>query len=144
MQSLRRKTNDDIAARPNQRPVAASGSSGRAKLRSQPKDARKSRVGDKIKKRMSMRYADISEPMNIPDVPSISGRALKPIQRSDVIVEEEDILDYEDVATTTGLRVSGKAAVVIDKEAMQQSSFDPESCTCPPGCSIGSRLLTPP
>jgi len=90
-----------------------------------------------------MRYADISEPMNIPDVPSIPGRSLRPIQRSDVIVEEEDILDYEDVAAKTGLRIGGKPAVVIDKEAMQQSSFDPESCTCRLGCSIGSRTDFP-
>lgn len=78
---------------------------------------------------MSMRYADISEPINIPDVPSIPGRALRPIQRGDVMVEEEDILDYDDVNATTGLRAGNKPAIVIDKEAMQQNSFDPEACT---------------
>lgn len=127
MQSLRRK--DDASARPSQRQPGVSESPGRAKLRSAPKDTRKSRVGDKIKKRMSMRYADISEPINIPDVPSIPGRALRPIQRGDVMVEEEDILDYDDVNATTGLRAGNKPAIVIDKEAMQQNSFDPEACT---------------
>jgi hypothetical protein len=127
MQSLRRKTTDDTTARSGQRPAGASGSSGSgAKLRSQPKDMRKSRVGDKIKKRMSMRYADISEPMNVPDVPPIPRRAL---QRNDMIVEEEDILDYDEVAAATDLRAGKNAVVTIDKDAMQQSGFDPEACT---------------
>lgn len=75
-----------------------------------------------------MRYADISEPMNIPDVPSIPGRALRPIQRDDLIVEEEDILDYDDVAAANDAHAGKRVAVTIDKEAMQQSGFDPEAC----------------
>ncbi|KAI0027216.1 hypothetical protein K488DRAFT_62297 [Vararia minispora EC-137] len=42
-----------------------------AKLSKSNKDARKSRVDDKIKKRLSMRYADISAPTDVSGVPSV-------------------------------------------------------------------------
>lgn len=50
----------------------------------QSKDVRKSRVDDRIKKRMSMRYADISGPtdVSVPDMPSIP-LGLRPGNRDD-------------------------------------------------------------
>lgn len=130
MQSLRRKNSEANGSRPARRPTIGgpTSSAGGARPRPQPKDARKSRVGDKIKKRMSMRYADISEPVGIPDVPSLPTHALRDIRRNDVIVEEEDILDYDEAAAATDRRTRGKAAVTIDKEAMQSTSFDPDAC----------------
>lgn len=123
MQSLRRRPSDAPAKRLTYAP-----SDSPNKLRTQPKDARKSRVGDKIKKRMSMRYADISEPVGIPDVPAIPTRALRPM-RNDIIMEEEEILDYDDLAPAGGRRGLAKPIVTVDKEAMQQNGFDPSACT---------------
>ncbi|KAI0054118.1 hypothetical protein FA95DRAFT_1476670, partial [Auriscalpium vulgare] len=59
------------------------------KLSKPSKDARKSRVDDKIKKRMSMRYADISTPraIAVPSVPSIPA-GLRPgpyIEQDDLV-----------------------------------------------------------
>ncbi|KAF8314536.1 hypothetical protein DL93DRAFT_2058184 [Clavulina sp. PMI_390] len=78
-------------------------------------DARKSRVGDKIKKRMSMRYADISDPVGIPDVPAMP--------------TQEEILDYDNSNAGAGIRIGARAAITIDKEAMQQERFDPDACS---------------
>lgn len=137
MQSLRRKTSDANAARPTKRSIGAprlipggstnvGSNSTSVKLRA---DARKSRVGDKIKKRMSMRYADISDPVGVPEVPSLPTRALRSFQRSDVIAEEEEILDYDDVvAPGAGRRIAARTNITIDKEAMQQNGFDPDAC----------------
>ena len=77
-------------------------------------DARKSRVDDKIKRRMSMRYADISVPQpteNIPALPSIpagfrpthtrsesqgSMRIKRERQKEDARVAENKLLDKQD------------------------------------------------
>lgn len=146
MQSLRRKQSDAGGSRLTKRSIGAprpvAGSTAGAGAGSSVKqraDARKSRVGDKIKKRMSMRYADISEPVGIPEVPSMPNRALRPIQR-DIIAEEEEILDYDDVAPSSQRRIGTRAAVTIDKEAMQQTGFDPDSCMYFTSSSFSSRL----
>ena len=84
------------------------------------KDAPKSRVDDKIKKRMSMRYADISEPsrLSIPNVPSLpsgprSGPPGKDQKGQEQLIERPEA--QED---------SRKA----DMMAMEQENFDPEAC----------------
>lgn len=77
-------------------------------------DARKSRVDDKIKRRMSMRYADISVPQpteNIPALPSIpagfkpghsrsesqgSLRIQREKQQEDIRAAENKLLDKQD------------------------------------------------
>jgi hypothetical protein len=111
-------------------------------------NARKSRVGDKIKRRMSMRYADISEPMAIPNVPQLPQQYLRPIAEAQGIIiedveEDEDLLlvsrtdGYDDggISSYGGFGVSGaarriakKPVVVLDAEALQQADFDPNSC----------------
>ena len=77
-------------------------------------DARKSRVDDKIKRRMSMRYADISVPQpteNVPALPSVpaglrpthgrtdsqgSMRIRREKQKEDARVAENKLLDKQD------------------------------------------------
>jgi len=77
-------------------------------------DARKSRVDDKIKRRMSMRYADISVPQpteNIPALPTIpagfrpthvrsesqgSLRIKREKQKEEIKVAENKLLDKQD------------------------------------------------
>ncbi|KAI0311367.1 hypothetical protein OF83DRAFT_1278659 [Amylostereum chailletii] len=81
MESLRRRKSSAASAGP--RPKA---SKQPAKLSKPANESRKSRVDDRIKKRMSMRYADISAPTSlVPAVPSIPTalRPGKPQERDD-------------------------------------------------------------
>lgn len=100
---------------------------------SKPKDARKSRVDDKIKKRMSMRYADISGPTNVaavPSVPSIpiglrpSGGQV-PARRDrgrDTIDEEEE----EEVVKDRGPSLEEIRAA--ENKLLDVDDFDPDAC----------------
>ena len=85
-------------------------------------DARKSRVDDKIKKRMSTRYADISGPTVIPHVPRVPALPmnLRPL-------EEEEEKDVEDIH---GYRQNDAPSQVVDLAVLRQSDFNPESCRC--------------
>ncbi|KAK0500855.1 exo84 subunit/exocyst complex component [Armillaria luteobubalina] len=87
---------------------------------SRPRDARKSRVDDKIKKRMSMRYADISGPteLNVPPMPSMPtvGGIVDGFQ-SEVVGEK--IGSRNDGAAT--------AAAEEDKKLLDKDDFDPDS-----------------
>jgi len=82
-----------------------------ARLVKPSKDARKSRVDDKIKKRMSTRYADISAPtgLSVPEVPTIPIGLRPGPQKSqegpereqrpsaeDIIAAENKLLDIDD------------------------------------------------
>lgn len=149
MQSLRRKSEVPPRAKANANIPA---SSGNKLQRSQSKDktaqnARKSRVGDKIKRRMSMRYADISDPIGIPDVPALPNQMLRPTgeysrQTFDEPEEEEEelLVDgrgnyYQNdprtsgyVGPSGGTRRPAKRSVELDTEALLQSSFDPDAC----------------
>jgi exocyst complex component 8 len=82
------------------------------------KDAPKSRVDDRIKKRMTMRYADISGPTslsipNIPSLPNISRSGPKDEGGQSLLVESPTA--EEDPKKT-------------DMKAMEQDNFDPEAC----------------
>ncbi|KAH9949330.1 hypothetical protein B0H21DRAFT_777314 [Amylocystis lapponica] len=108
MQSLRQRKPSESRSRGSQ--------SGKRLAKSGPKDSRKStRVDDKIKKRMSMRYADISSPTNaaVPPVPSL------PIGVPSVPVREPSG-GYVDAGQQ---RDSPKAA---ELRLLDQDSFDPE------------------
>ena len=117
MQSLR--TRKPAEARPR----------GQNKLaRPGPRDglARKStRVDDKIKKRMSMRYADISSPTNtlIPAVPTIP-LALRPGGFAKI---EEDVYGYRggDAEDESRREEEARAA---DLRMLDQDRFDPDTC----------------
>jgi len=85
------------------------------------RDARKStRVDDKIKKRMSMRYADnldYTAGVAIPEVPTIpTGRSVR-----DASVKDE-------------VRDDPRA---VDVNFLQRDDFDPEACMWSRGCIIG-------
>ena len=82
--------------------------------------ARKSRVNDKIKKRMSMRYADISGPTqlnDIPAVPSLPSAVRPPSREQDEVVRDK----------STASKETPKEA---DKKLLDQEEFDADACEC--------------
>ena len=108
MQSLRKKSQASApAARPRKNTLKGD------------KDARKSRVGDKIKKRMSTRYADMPESTSIPDVPALPIRAIRTAD------------DAENIFTH-GQRDTRSSAILVDLAAMQLADFDPDACALVP------------
>lgn len=118
MQSLR--TRKPSEARPRgQRP-------GNKDARPGPRDSRKStRVDDKIKKRMSMRYADISSPTatSVPALPSIplGFRPLGAQRPEDAYI----IPEREEAEVREGQREDQREA---DLRKLDQESFDPDAC----------------
>jgi len=83
-----------------------------------PLKARKSRIDDKIKKRMSMRYADISAPTvltNVSSVPSLPSGVEPPSREQDEVVRDR----------TVAAKESPKDA---DKKLLDQEDFNPDSC----------------
>ncbi|KAJ7459067.1 hypothetical protein B0H11DRAFT_2060287 [Mycena galericulata] len=80
------------------------------------RDARKSRVDDKIKKRMSMRYADISNPseLNVPPIPAMPGLPSRTAGRE----QDEVVMDR-----TTGREDRGGD----DKKLLDKDDFDPDA-----------------
>jgi hypothetical protein len=81
------------------------------------KNVRKSTVDDKIKKRMSLRYAEISAPTeaSVPDVPSV------PIGLRPGAVRDPDELVLE----RASIREDPKA---IDQRLLDKEDFDPDTC----------------
>ena len=84
------------------------------------KDARKSRVDDKIKKRMSTRYADISAPtgLSVPEVPVVPSVpiGLRPgPQKSQEGPEREQGPSAEDL-------------IVAENKLLDLDDFDPDAC----------------
>jgi hypothetical protein len=90
-----------------------------SKLEKKPinKNVRKSTVDDKIKKRMSLRYAEISAPTeaSVPDVPSV------PIGLRPGAVRDPDELVLE----RANIREDPKA---IDQRLLDKEDFDPDAC----------------
>ena len=92
-----------------------------------PRDRNKNRIDDKIKKRMSTRYADISSPTQlsgVPAMPSLMG-LIPAGQRPEVPGREGE----EDVRDRTGTKDDAKAAG-DDKKLLNAEDFDPAACTC--------------
>lgn len=118
MQSLRTRRSQAPARKPSRQ--ATNGKLSKdARLRS--RDTGKSRVDDKIKKRMSMRYADISSPteLNIPPMPTLAD-PINGDRRGDL---DESFRDREDL-------VSQKAAdaATEEKKLLDAKEFDPDVC----------------
>ena len=95
------------------------------------KDARKSRVDDRIKKRMSMRYADISGPANIsvPDIPSIP-LGLRAVNRDDGASVGRGSMAGEDGKS---VRREGKEREredprIAEKKMLDKDDFDADAC----------------
>lgn len=88
------------------------------------KDVRKSRVDDRIKKRMSMRYADISGPTNasVPPMPTVPmslrpgviGTVKEEVQSDDGASKKEKE-KYEDPR-------------IADRKMLDKEDFDPDAC----------------
>lgn len=90
-----------------------------------PRDRGKNRIDDKIKKRMSTRYADISSPTQlsgVPPMPSLMG--LIPAGERAAIGGREG---EEDVRDRTGTKDDVKA-VSDDKRLLSDENFDPAAC----------------
>ena len=94
-----------------------------------PRDRGRNRIDDKIKKRMSTRYADISSPTQLSGVPAMpSFMGLIPAgQRLEASGREGE----EDVRDRTGTRDDAKAAG-DDKKLLSAEDFDPAACACLP------------
>jgi exocyst complex component 8 len=97
----------------------ASKSQTRQLKKSQPgvRDVRKSRVDDKIKKRMSMRYADISAPtgLDIPSVPSLpSALRIGGESEQDEVVRDRNSIVEDPRAN--------------DKRILEREDFDADAC----------------
>ncbi|KAF8215824.1 hypothetical protein K438DRAFT_1914733 [Mycena galopus ATCC 62051] len=80
------------------------------------RDPRKSKVDDKIKKRMSMRYADISGPtdLNVPPMPSMPGMPRTTASRE----QDEVVMDRGAGREDRG---------VDDKKLLDKDDFDPDA-----------------
>ena len=113
MQSLRTRKAAD-PSKPGQRGPA------RLTKPNAPLKASKSRVNDKIKKRMSMRYADISAPTqlkDIPPVPSLPSAARPPSREQDEVARDR----------STASKETPRDA---DKKLLDQEDFDADACKC--------------
>lgn len=111
------------------------------------KDARKSRVDDKMKRRMSARYADISDPRDaeVPDMPDL--RDLRRIAAGSgggggggggygYYDEDED----EGAVGAGGVGEEGGGRVdVLDVRDLEQEEFDPDACEC---VGSGEEMVT--
>jgi exocyst complex component 8 len=116
MQSLRTRRASTKPAK--SQPPKLKKSPSQAGARDARATSRKSRVDDKIKKRMSMRYADISAPniMDIPSVPSLPST----VRLGGENEQDEFVRDNRNSAV-----VDSRAA---DKAILEQEDFDPDAC----------------
>jgi exocyst complex component 8 len=83
------------------------------------KNAPKSRVDDRIKKRMTMRYADISQPSQL-SIPSLPPFPADTIPEVSIRGRDERLLVESPTAQGDPRRA--------DVKAMEQENFDPEAC----------------
>jgi hypothetical protein len=102
---------------------------------SKPGAGPRSKIDDKIKKRMSTRYADISSPtqLTVPPMPNLN---MVPAGQNsaDYVVPEAD----EDKSV-----VRDEAKVVVDdRKLLSAEDFDPNACECEIQYSFGSYIAT--
>ena len=96
-----------------------------AKPGAAPRDRGKNKIDDKIKKRMSTRYADISSPTQLTGVPPMPNMAgLVPAGRNSadyapLEVDEDKSVGRDDVK-----------AVGDDRKLLSAEDFDPNACEC--------------
>ncbi|KAL5640240.1 hypothetical protein ACGC1H_007495 [Rhizoctonia solani] len=91
------------------------------------KDARKSRVDDKMKRRMSARYADISDPRDaeVPDMPDL--RDLRRIAQGGAPANTFYDEDEDDVGVTGVVGPEETRVDVLDVRDLEQEEFDPDA-----------------
>ncbi|CAE6507232.1 unnamed protein product [Rhizoctonia solani] len=98
------------------------------KLSKGNKDARKSRVDDKMKRRMSARYADISDPRDaeVPDMPDL--RDLRRIAQGGAPANTFYDEDEDDVGVGGPVGAGEEVRVdVLDVRDLEQEEFDPDA-----------------
>ncbi|KAJ3815643.1 hypothetical protein F5876DRAFT_30182 [Lentinula aff. lateritia] len=121
MQSLRSRRSQGPARKPTRQPT-----NGKLAKDARPRrrdTSGRSRVDDKIKKRMSTRYADISSPteLNIPRVPTLPIDA--PGVRGINGEQDESVRDQEDLLSSQ----KAADAAVEEKKLLDDKSFDPDA-----------------
>ena len=133
MQSLRtRRPSDGQRQKAPRQQQKLSKSPSNAAMKQRTKSTRKSRVDDKIKKRMSMRYADISAPRlaedgsGVPAVPSMPVGAYGAGMggagsRGGYDYGYGDDEGFRDVRGRVDVRES-------DMRAFERDGFDPDAC----------------
>jgi len=111
---------ESLRSRPSQAPRQAERTP--SKLSKSPANERgKKTVDDKIKRRMSARYADISSPITIvPPLPTLPRAPQERLREAD-----EELRDRN----TTMLNASFAAD---DKKLLSEEDFDPAVCSLPP------------
>ncbi|KAF7302741.1 Exocyst complex component [Mycena chlorophos] len=116
MQSLRTKRDAPGKGRPQQQGARLAKPNGSGPT-PRTRDARKSRVDDKIRKRMSMRYADISSPteLNMPPMPAMPTMPTRTIPGR----EQDEVVKQR----STG-REERKED---DKKLLDKDDFDPDA-----------------
>ena len=116
MQSLRTRKPTEGQPKPTQR----QGSTRRPNPAARDPSRRATRVGEKMKKRMSMRYADISAPTGgmIPDVPSLPMSLRAGPYRNQG--QEEQMLTEE----------PSEDPLTAELKLLDQDTFDPDACEC--------------
>ncbi|KAJ4485563.1 hypothetical protein J3R30DRAFT_3440464 [Lentinula aciculospora] len=121
MQSLRSRRSQGPTRKPTRQP-----SNGKLAKDARPRrrdTSGRSRVDDKIKKRMSTRYADISSPteLNVPRVPTLPIDATG-VRRTDA-GRDESVLDNEDVVSSQ----KAADAAAEEKRLLDEKNFDPDA-----------------
>jgi exocyst complex component 8 len=100
------------------------------------RDARKSRVDDKIKKRMSTRYADISAPTDlagaIPPVPTIPIASEQFLQQQQPRIAQHLVSEPEEIKADSH---------VSDRKILEDEHFDPDACMAPSLSTISLLYL---
>ncbi|KAF8167544.1 hypothetical protein B0H34DRAFT_669962 [Crassisporium funariophilum] len=113
-----------LRSRPSQAPRKAQRAPSKLAKPGAPtaRDRSKNRIDDKIKKRMSTRYADISSPTQLSGVPPMPSLAMMPVgQRGTPGTGREG---DEDVRDRTGTRDDAKV-VGDDRKLLNAEDFDP-------------------
>ena len=125
MQSLRTRRPSNKAGKLSKSPNAPATDSPAKKPN---KDARKSRVDDRIKKRMSMRYADISGPadISVPDMPSIP-LGLRQGNRDDGSSVGRGSTDGKS-GRREGKEREKEDAKIAEKKMLDKDDFDADAC----------------
>ena len=144
MQSLRtRRPSDGRQKQPRQQQKLSKAPSN-AGMKQRSLSTRKSRVDDKIKKRMSMRYADISAPRlqgdgGVPAVPSLPVGAyaagMGGSSGAAAYGYEYDDEGFRDTRERVDVREA-------DMRAFERDNFDPDACESAYSASKESCVLT--
>ena len=118
---------ESLRSRPSQGPrKKAPGKLAKPGAGPTPRDRSKNKIDDKIKKRMSTRYADISSPTQltgVPPMPNMVGMVPAGQNSADYAILEAD----EDVRDRSLTRDDAKV-VGDDRKLLSAEDFDPHAC----------------